>query len=115
MSSKSNTIDLFIKNVENIFVDDYEKINNGMIIVNEYLKEINFDYQYDYNTFCIELRDTLKNTLNKIDESVFNKINVSLFVYECINDMIRVKIELKEKFDQTAMIVNDLKNMLEKK
>lgn len=117
--STTKVVDLFIKNLENSFVEDFDRMDHAKEIINEYLRSINFRYEYDYNTFCKELKNSLTETLTLLDESVFPFLDITSFIHENIQRMISRKIiEHEEEYLKDvniSMLINELKNNIENK
>ena len=75
-----------------MFVDEYEKVNIARTSVNAYLKDIEIDYTYDYNTFCVDFMDNSKNLVNKVHIEQLRGLDSNSFVSEVLSFMIKNKI-----------------------
>ena len=80
----------------NSFVDDYNAYKSTIIFINKELKELNINYQYTYDEFCLEfLNKTLENIefidLQNIQSDFF--INFWKFNLYNIQSMLNKKIE----------------------
>lgn len=115
MASKEEIIYAFVDALKNSFVSHFDKIDLARTTVNQYMKDIDFKYEYDYNTFCIEFIDTVEKILESLNEDVINDIDINLLIYESLTVMIRNKIfetVTDEGTKQKLMILHELKKYL---
>lgn len=79
------------------------------------MKEIDFNYEYDYNTFCIEFLDTSKKILNNLTEEEITNVNINNLIYESFSFMVKNKIFNSAKTindKQKLIILHELKRYL---
>ena len=112
---KIELINLFKRNLIDSFVNNYNKINEARLIINDYMKTLSFDYEYDYNTFCKEFISTIELVLNDIDEDKISKLDINMYIYESFLLMVTNKIMSVDKNRMTVDLLNDLKSYLVKK
>lgn len=90
------TRDTLLENIKNnlseIFVNDFEKINEARDNVNKYLKEIDVDYIYEYNDFCVDFMDKSIKIVDLLSEEQLENLDGNLFVSDTISYMIKNKI-----------------------
>jgi hypothetical protein len=102
-------------NLSDMFVDEYDKVNQARLSVNVYLKDIELGYQYEYNDFCKDFMTNSKNLINQLSDERLRELNNSIFVTEVISFMIKNKIyEKVEDVDRRSylMIQHELKKFL---
>jgi hypothetical protein len=115
MGKKEELLEIFKKSTMDTFVNEFDKIDNARITINNYMKEISFNYEYDYNTFCKEFASTVEKILNMIDENRIMSIDINFIIYESLILMVRNKIfEMTpdEKTKTSLLILHELKNFL---
>jgi hypothetical protein len=113
--NKDEIIFTFIDALKNSFVSQFDKIDYARVTVNQYMKDIEFNYIYDYNTFCIDFIYTVENILKSLDERVITDINMDILIYETLSIMIKNKIFdsiTDEGTKQKLMILHELKKYL---
>ncbi|MDY0270310.1 hypothetical protein [Trichloromonas sp.] len=118
MDNKEKIIKSFIETLKDSFVNEFEKIDYSRNLVNNYMKEINFDYQYDYNTFCIEFLDTTDKILNSLTNEEILLIDINMLIYETFMNMVKNKIFNSTNNDndkQKLILLHELKKYLIKK
>jgi len=118
MDNKEKIIKSFIETLKDSFVNEFEKIDYSRNLVNNYMKEINFDYQYDYNTFCIEFLDTTDKILNSLTNEEILLIDINMLIYETFMNMVKNKIFNSTDNDndkQKLILLHELKKYLIKK
>ena len=118
MATKDEMINFFVDGLKESFVSKYDDINNSKDTVNEYMKNINFNYQYDYNTFCSEFIKYTTDKLEKVNEEDMPSINITKVISDVLVDMIKNKIYDNVKDEQeraTLMMIHELKKYLMKK
>jgi len=118
MDNKEKIIKSFIETLKESFVNEFEKIDYSRNLVNNYMKEINFDYQYDYNTFCIEFLDTTDKILNSLTNEEILLIDINMLIYETFMNMVKNKIFNSTNNDndkQKLILLHELKKYLIKK
>lgn len=118
MSTKEELIHFFVEGLKESFVSRYDDINSSKDTVNQYMKNINFNYQYDYNTFCSDFIEFTTDKLEKIDEDNMSNIDINSVISDVLVDMIKEKIynNVKdEKERATLMMIHELKKYLMKK
>lgn len=93
MSNKQEMVNSFIDALKNSFVYQYDEIDLAKTTVNQYMKDIEFDYEYDYNTFCIEFINIIEQIFDSLDDEYdITEINLNLLIYESLTIMVRNKI-----------------------
>ena len=92
MDSRESLLRNIEENLSMMFVEEYEKVNLARTSVNNYLKDIEIEYQYDYNVFCIDFMNNSKNLVNNLSEENLRDLNSNIFVSEVISFMIKNKI-----------------------
>jgi len=113
--SKKDLIDMFINTIKDSFVSEYEKINESRESINLYFGELNFNYQYDYNTFCIEFSETCEKILHELSIENIISIDINQLVFESFSYMIRQKIfnsTKNEEDKQKLILLHELKKYL---
>jgi hypothetical protein len=94
MHDKEYKINIFKSKLETAFVENYNEINNAKDLINLKLKESNINYEYTYNTFCVDLLNEGLSLVSKIDE-IENIILIN-FLFILLNNMIINKVEEKK-------------------
>ena len=115
MSKKEQIIIAFVDTLKNSFVAEFEKIDIARTTVNQYMKDIEFNYEYDYNTFCKEFIFTVENILQSLDEQIISNIDINLLIFESLTVMVRNKIfemVVNDNDRQKLMILHELKKYL---
>lgn len=115
MSKKEEIIVAFIDTLKNSFVVHFDKIDYARTTVNQYMKDIEFNYEYDYNVFCVEFISTVEQILESLDEEIISKIDINLLIFETLTIMVRNKIFSSvedEGTKQKLMILHELKKYL---
>ncbi len=92
MDSKESLIKAIEDNLSNMFVNEYDKVNNARLSVNAYLKDIEIEFEYKYNNFCIDFMNNSKNLVNKVSDQQLNELDSDTFVSEVLSYMIKNKI-----------------------
>jgi hypothetical protein len=92
MDTREGLLKKIEDNLSNLFVDQYDKVNIARNSVNLYLKDIEIDYQYDYNNFCVEFMDNSRNLVNKLPIEAIRELDDNSFVSEVLSFMIKNKI-----------------------
>jgi len=115
MGIRDNLLSKIDSNLSIMFVEEYDKVNQARLSVNLYLKDIEIDYQYDYNDFCKEFLINSKNLINQLPDERLSELNNAIFVTEVVSFMIKNKIYEKiEDVDKRSylMIQHELKKFL---
>ena len=85
------------KNIEDkldgMFVEEYDKVNSAKDSINIYFKDLEINYVYDYNIFCVDFRNNAKQLINNLPPEDLININTTIFVFEVLSYMIRNKID----------------------
>ena len=94
MSTKINTelSEELKMRLKEMFVEDYDKVNDAKNNINIYLKSINIDDEYNYNDFCngfLEISDTLIQTLSTQKTQTIDSIFI---IGEIMSIMVKQKI-----------------------
>ena len=92
MDAREGLLKKIEDNLSNLFVDQYDKVNTARNSVNLYLKDIEINYQYDYNNFCVEFMDNSRNLVNKLPIEAIRELDDNSFVSEVLSFMIKNKI-----------------------
>lgn len=92
MDSKDILLRTIEDNLSNMFVNEYDKINNARSSVNAYLKDIEVEYEYNYNQFCVDFMNNSKDLVNKIPDKQLQGLDSNTFVSEVLSYMIKNKI-----------------------
>lgn len=92
MDTRENLLKVIEENLADMFVEEYNKVNNARISVNAYLKDIEINYEYDYNIFCVDFMNVSKDLINKIHNEQLRGLDSNIFVSEVISFMIKNKI-----------------------
>ena len=90
---KDKIIENLDNNLSNMFVDDFEKINNAKNSINEYFKEMEINYKYEYNEFCFDFIKYSKLLIESLDESQLLILNNDIFIFDTLTYMIENKID----------------------
>jgi len=117
MDIKQDLLGKIEGNLSDMFVDEFDKVNQARLSVNVYLEDIEIDYQYDYNSFCKDFMTNSRNLINQLPDERLRELNNSIFVTEVISFMIKNKIyEKVEDIDRRSylMIQHELKKFLMK-
>lgn len=115
MNTKKEIINNFVESIKNSFVSHFDKIDLARITVNQYMKDIDFNYEFDYNTFCKDFLFTIESILESLENDVINNIDINLLIYESLTIMVRNKIfetVTDEGIKQKLMILHELKKYL---
>ena len=119
MSSMDPSRESLLKTIEDnlstMFVEKYDEINIARNSVNAYLKDIEIDYIYDYNSFCVDFMVNTKNLVHNVAIEKLRELDSSGFVSEVLSFMIKNKIyEKVEEPNRRAylMIQHELKKFL---
>ena len=79
--------------LEDMFVEEYDKVNKAKDSINTYFQDLEINYVYDYNIFCIDFRNNAKQLINNLPPEDLLNINTTIFVFEALSYMIRNKID----------------------
>ena len=115
MSKKEEITVALIEALKNSFVSHFDKIDLARTTVNQYMKDIDFNFEYDYNMFCREFIETVENILITLDDDIIDSIDINLLIYESLTIMVRNKIfdTVKDENDkQKLIILHELKKFL---
>jgi hypothetical protein len=115
MDTRENLLKTIEENLSTMFVEEFDKVNTARTSVNAYLKDIDINYTYDYNTFCVDFMNNSKNLVNKIHIEQLRGLDSNLFVSEVLSFMIKNKIyENVQDPDKRSylMIQHELKKFL---
>ena len=94
MHDKDYKINIFKSKLQTVFVENYSEINKAKDLINNKLKETNINYEYDYNTFCVDLLNEGMSLVNKIDD--IENVVLTNFLFILLNNMIFNKVEEKK-------------------
>lgn len=92
MNTKESLLDKIKNNLSEIFVNDFDKINDARVNVNNYLDHIDINYRYDYNEFCVDFMDKSIKIVDLLSEEELQNLNSNSFVTDTISYMIKSKI-----------------------
>ena len=115
MDNRESLLKTISDNLSNMFVEEYDKVNTARISVNAYLKDIEINYEYDYNLFCVEFMENSKNLVNKVPIDSLRELDSNSFVSEVLSFMIKNKINeniLDPDKRAYLMIQHELKKFL---
>ena len=87
-------------------------------IVNNYMKELNFQYEYNYNEFCSDFIKFSITKLEQIDIDEIIQLDINVIIYDVLVSMIKFKIfeNVKDEKERiTLMMLHELKKYLMKK
>ena len=115
MDTRESLLKTIEENLSNMFVEEYDKINIARNSVNMYLKEIEINFEYDYNTFCVDFMSNSKNLVNNIHIEQLRMLDSNSFVSEVLSFMIKNKIYENIKNPERRaylMIQHELKKFL---
>lgn len=87
-----NKIDIYIAEIKNSFVDKYDDINKSRKIINDYLKSVEIT-EYDYNSFCLFLLDSLKEKLTKLKENTITEEKMNIVFKNILVKMLIIKLK----------------------
>lgn len=106
--------------IENQFVDDYERFKGFMDSINETLDRIGIDEKYDnYNEFCVDVEESLMNIIPDVKSIDSVPVDITALAF---NNVIKHKIlsdknyekKIIEYFDDPDKIINDLNTLSDK-
>lgn len=100
--------------ISTTFVEDFNAVNISKDKINNYLKSIELEELYDYNTFCSDFILVSTNILDKIEDKVFFDVRIEFFIAEVLYAMIKYKIIKSNKTDDIKTY-NLIKLELDKK
>lgn len=92
MKARENLLNTISEKLSEMFVEEYEKINNSLISVNKYLEGLEVNYTYDYNKFCIDFMECSKKLVDNLSDEQLKNLNSNSFVAEVFSFMIKNKI-----------------------
>ena len=92
MDNKDTLVKTIEDNLSNMFVNEYDKVNTARLSVNDYLKDIEIEFEYNYNNFCIDFMNNSKKLINKISDEQITQLDSNIFVSEVLSYMIKNKI-----------------------
>lgn len=92
MDKKNELLNKIKTNLSEMFVNDFDKINKARENVNSYLTEIDVNYEYDYNNFCIDFMDKSLKLVDSLSNNELENMNSNIFVTDTISYMIKNKI-----------------------
>lgn len=92
MDTKQELLDKIKNNLSEMFVNDFDKINDARLNVNQYLEHIGINYNYDYNEFCVDFMDKSIKVINLLNDEELINLNSNIFVTDTISYMIKNKI-----------------------
>jgi hypothetical protein len=108
----------FIENLKESFIDEFDKIEQSRQLVNKYLNEIDFNFEYDYNNFCVDFLNSSEKILRTLTDEEILYLDINDLVYESFMYMIKTKIFDSAKNDsdkQKLILLHELKQFLIKK
>jgi len=115
MDGRETLLKTIQDNLSVMFVEQYDKVNSARKSINSYLKDIDIEYQYDYNIFCLDFMENSKNLVNHISEDKLEELDDMSFVSEIMSIMVKNKIHENIK-DETKkaylMVQHELKKFL---
>lgn len=114
-TSRESLLKTIEDNLSTMFVEKYDEINVARNSVNAYLKDIEIDYNYDYNSFCVDFMVNTKNLVHNVPIEKLRELDSNSFVSEVLSFMIKNKIyEKVEEPNRRAylMIQHELKKFL---
>lgn len=115
MDTRESLLKTIEENLSTMFVEEYDKVNIARVSINVYLKDIDINYEYDYNTFCVEFMQNSKNLVNNIHIEQLRMLDNNSFVSEVLSFMIKNKIyENVSDPDRRAnlLVLHELKKFL---
>ncbi len=92
MKARENLLNTISEKLSEMFVEEYEKINNSLISINKYLEGLEVNYTYDYNKFCIDFMECSKKLVDNLSDEQLKNLDSNTFVSEVFSFMIKNKI-----------------------
>ena len=106
MTTKEEMINFFIEGLKESFVSKYEEINNSKDIVNNYMKELNFQYEYNYNEFCSDFIKFSITKLEQIDIDEIIQLDINVIIYDVSIDLGANSLEISTSSAYIVKFVN---------
>jgi len=95
------------------FVDDYNTYKIIIDTINNDFKELNIDYEWSYDQFCVDFLNKSINNLDHID--IFSHGNLNDFYKNFWKfNLIVIKEIIINKFDELGYDYNEFENLLNK-
>ena len=91
MNDKEFKINNFKNKLKLAFVERSDDIEKAKNLVNDKLKQSNINFNYTYNSFCVDLINEGVQLVNRIDD--IEDIELSSFLFLLLNNMVINKIE----------------------
>ncbi len=78
--------------LKELFVEDYDKVNNAKDNVNEYLTSIDIDNKYAYNEFCSDFLRVSKKLIHSLTLADIKNADAGFIMGEIMTIMVKYKI-----------------------
>jgi hypothetical protein len=92
MGTKEELLETLTNRLKELFVDNYEMVNNSKDDINTYLESIDVDTKYEYNEFCsdfLKISDKLIHSLSMTD---IQNVDATYIMAEIMSIMVKYKI-----------------------
>ena len=91
--------------IVNSFIDDYKAYKRTIDFINKDLKELNINYQYTYDEFCVEfLNESLKNmdNIDIFNVEHYNQFFINFWQFNLYNlqSMLNKKLDSLDNIDK---------------
>lgn len=84
-------IDNIAEKLNNMFVDKYEIIKKSVIDINKKLKELNVDFEYNYDDFCLEYKKEMIDALSHNPDIEINDVTMFMLSHSILLKMLSGK------------------------
>jgi len=78
--------------LKELFVNDYDKVNDAKDNVNGYLESIDVDNKYDYNEFCADFIRVSEKLIHSLTLSDIENADAGFIMGEIMTIMVKYKI-----------------------
>lgn len=112
MKDKETIITDLENRLKEMFVDDFDKVNDARNNINNHLINIEVNNKYEYNEFCADFLRITEKLLNSLSVEDIETIDFTFIMGEILSIMIKYKIfetETDEKTRLQKLIHHELK------
>ena len=92
MDAKEELLEELTNRLKELFVDNYDMVNNSKNDINTYLESINVNTKYEYNEFCSDFLRVSDKLIHSLSLADIQNVNATFIMGEIMSIMVKYKI-----------------------
>ena len=97
MVSRSELSTELMERLKDLFVNDFDKVNNAKENINVYLESIEIENKYSYNDFCADFLKVSERLIESLSPQDIESLDAMFIMGEIMSVMVKYKIIESEK------------------